>query len=105
MLNPSPASFKLSVSDTQLCTPLYTICPTHELCSMLSSFIPYATYEIMPYDNSASTTSLCLFHSRPPRHPVRYDILPTPALRTSEDLTTPTSCHLWSIDTPGYPMR
>src|ERR1700732_3911383 len=77
---------------------------------MLSSFIPYATYEIMLYNNYASTTTLCLFHSRPPGHPVRYDILPTLPLRTSEDLTTPTSgatptsCHLWNIDTPGYLM-
>src|ERR1700732_4508207 len=102
MLNPSPASFKLSVSDTQLCTPLYTICPTHELCSTLSSFIPYATYEIMPYNNYASTSTLCLFHSRSPRHPVCYDILPTPPLRTFEDSTTPTSCHLWNIDTPDF---
>src|ERR1700732_4909496 len=78
---------------------------------MLSSFIPYATYEIMLYNNYASTTTLCLFHSRPPGHPVHYDILPTLPLRTSEDLTTPTSgitptsCHLRNIDTPGYPMR
>src|ERR1700730_3612584 len=72
---------------------------------MLSSFIPYATYEIMPYNNYASTSTLCLFHSQPPGHPVRYDILPTPPLRTSKDLTTPTSCHLRHIDTPDYSMR
>src|ERR1700737_2744315 len=72
---------------------------------MLSSIIPYATYEIMLYHNDASTTTLCIFHSRPPGHSVHYDILPTPPLRTSEDLTTPTPCHLRNIDTPGYPMR
>ena len=72
---------------------------------MLSSFIPYATYEIMLYDNYASTTTLCIFHSRPPGHSVCYDILPTLPLRTSEDLTTPMPCHLRIIDTPRYPMR
>src|SRR3984885_9919558 len=70
---------------------------------MLSSIIPYATYEIMLYNNYASTITLCIFHSRPPGHSIRYDILPT--LRTSEDLTTPTPCHLRNIDTPGYLMR
>src|SRR3984893_5528600 len=72
---------------------------------MLPSFIPYATYVIMLYDNYASTTTLRIFHSRPPGHSVRYDILPTPPLQISEDLTTPTPCHLRNIDTPGYPMR
>src|ERR1700736_2621900 len=59
----------------------------------------------MLYDNYASTITLSIFHSRPPGHSVRYDILPTPPLRTSEGLTTSTPCHLQNIDTPGYPMR
>src|SRR6202011_4203492 len=68
-------------------------------------FIPYTTYEIMPYDNYASTITLCIIHSRPPGHSVHYDLLPPPPLRTSEELTTPTPCHLRIIDTPGYLMR
>ena len=54
-------------------------------------FIPYATYDLMPYDNYASTSILCPIHLQPPGQLVCYNNLTTLPLWTSEDLTNPTS--------------